>query len=140
MRRPRKLKLSFSKLPVGSQAVSRLHLLVCSFHVHFVCYVITAAKNRAFSNGSVLSPKEEIRCVSFWQRLGRWESALLAWLDGFWQVSVYNEARYFEPNKHSLYSLNKIVRTKGNDGTNPPDVYRKITDQIATALGQGVRP
>ena len=38
-------------------------------------------------------------------------------VDGFWSVSVYNAAGYYEPNKYNAYSLNNITAKKGADGS-----------------------
>jgi hypothetical protein len=38
-------------------------------------------------------------------------------VDGFWSVSVYNAAGYYEPNSYNAYSLNNITAKKGNDGS-----------------------
>jgi hypothetical protein len=38
-------------------------------------------------------------------------------VDGFWSVSVYNAAGYYEPNPYNAYSLNNITAKKGNDGS-----------------------
>jgi hypothetical protein len=37
-------------------------------------------------------------------------------VDGFWSVSVYNAAGYFEPNASNDYALNNITAKKGPDG------------------------
>ena len=38
-------------------------------------------------------------------------------VDGFWSVSVYNEAGYFEKNPYNSYSLNNITAKKEADGS-----------------------
>ncbi|MGO8116374.1 DUF1254 domain-containing protein [Rhizobium leguminosarum] len=38
-------------------------------------------------------------------------------VDGFWSVSVYNEAGYFEKNSYDAYSLNNITAKKDADGS-----------------------
>ncbi|HYN67706.1 MAG TPA: DUF1214 domain-containing protein [Ornithinibacter sp.] len=38
-------------------------------------------------------------------------------VDGFWSISVYNAAGYFEPNEQGHYSVNDITATRGDDGT-----------------------
>ncbi|WP_137722937.1 DUF1214 domain-containing protein [Prescottella subtropica] len=38
-------------------------------------------------------------------------------VDGFWSVSVYNAAGYFEPNTRNLYSVNSITGVPNNDGS-----------------------
>jgi hypothetical protein len=38
-------------------------------------------------------------------------------VDGFWSVSVYNKAGYFEKNALNAYSLNNITAKPGADGT-----------------------
>jgi hypothetical protein len=38
-------------------------------------------------------------------------------VDGFWSVSVYNAAGYYQPNKLNAYTLNSITAKKGDDGT-----------------------
>jgi hypothetical protein len=37
-------------------------------------------------------------------------------VDGFWSISVYNAAGYFEPNPYKAYSLNNITAKKDLDG------------------------
>jgi hypothetical protein len=38
-------------------------------------------------------------------------------VDGFWSVSVYNAAGYFQANRYNAYSLNNITGKKGDDGS-----------------------
>jgi hypothetical protein len=38
-------------------------------------------------------------------------------VDGFWSISVYNAAGYFEPNAAGAYSLNSITAAHNDDGT-----------------------
>jgi hypothetical protein len=38
-------------------------------------------------------------------------------VDGFWSISVYNAAGYFEPNPFNAFSLNNITATKNGDGS-----------------------
>ncbi|MCJ8159115.1 DUF1254 domain-containing protein [Sphingomonas sp. LaA6.9] len=38
-------------------------------------------------------------------------------VDGFWSISVYNAAGYFEPNAQNAYSLNNITAKKDADGS-----------------------
>lgn len=38
-------------------------------------------------------------------------------VDGFWSISVYNAAGYFEPNSRNAYSLNSITAKKADDGS-----------------------
>ncbi|HSA58014.1 MAG TPA: DUF1254 domain-containing protein [Gemmatimonadaceae bacterium] len=38
-------------------------------------------------------------------------------VDGFWSVSVYNGAGYFEPNEQNAYSLNSITAQRSGDGS-----------------------
>lgn len=38
-------------------------------------------------------------------------------VDGFWSISVYNEAGFFEPNSRNAYSVNNITATKDPDGS-----------------------
>jgi len=38
-------------------------------------------------------------------------------VDGFWSISVYNAAGYFEPNRHDAYSVNDITGSKNEDGS-----------------------
>jgi len=38
-------------------------------------------------------------------------------VDGFWSVSVYNEAGFFEPNPYNAYSVNGITGKKSPDGS-----------------------
>ena len=38
-------------------------------------------------------------------------------VDGFWSISVYNAAGYFEPNDRGAYSVNNITATPGEDGS-----------------------
>lgn len=37
-------------------------------------------------------------------------------VDGFWSVTVYNDAGYFTPNPHAAYSLNEITARRDADG------------------------
>ena len=37
-------------------------------------------------------------------------------VDGFWSVSVYNEAGFFAPNPEQKYSLNSVTASRGEDG------------------------
>jgi len=38
-------------------------------------------------------------------------------VDGFWSVSVYNAAGYFEPNDRGAYSVNNITAVRDQDGS-----------------------
>jgi hypothetical protein len=38
-------------------------------------------------------------------------------VDGFWSISVYNEAGYFEKNNRDVYSLNDLTAKKDADGS-----------------------
>jgi hypothetical protein len=38
-------------------------------------------------------------------------------VDGFWSISVYNAAGYFEGNRQNAYSLNSITATRNADGS-----------------------
>ncbi|ODV40984.1 carboxylesterase [Cupriavidus sp. UYMMa02A] len=38
-------------------------------------------------------------------------------VDGFWSVSVYNAAGYFEPNASGAYTINNLTAKRGADGT-----------------------
>ncbi len=38
-------------------------------------------------------------------------------VDGFWSISIYNEAGYFEPNSRDAYTLNSITAEKAADGS-----------------------
>jgi hypothetical protein len=38
-------------------------------------------------------------------------------VDGFWSISVYNAAGFFEPNPRNDYTLNNITGTRNDDGT-----------------------
>jgi hypothetical protein len=38
-------------------------------------------------------------------------------VDGFWSISVYNEAGFFEPNERDAYSVNNITATPNDDGS-----------------------
>lgn len=38
-------------------------------------------------------------------------------VDGFWSVSVYNAAGYFEPNEQNAYALNSITAAPDTDGS-----------------------
>src|SRR4029079_16729422 len=38
-------------------------------------------------------------------------------VDGFWSISVYNAAGYFEPNDRDAYSVNNITATPDDDGS-----------------------
>jgi hypothetical protein len=38
-------------------------------------------------------------------------------VDGFWSISVYNRAGYFEKNPHDSYSLNQFTAQKSDDGS-----------------------
>lgn len=38
-------------------------------------------------------------------------------VDGFWSISVYNAAGYFEKNQYASYSLNNITAQKATDGS-----------------------
>ncbi len=38
-------------------------------------------------------------------------------VDGFWSISVYNAAGYFEPNDHDAYSVNNLTATPNEDGS-----------------------
>ena len=38
-------------------------------------------------------------------------------VDGFWSISVYNAAGFFEPNEQGAYTVNNITGVRGDDGT-----------------------
>jgi hypothetical protein len=38
-------------------------------------------------------------------------------VDGFWSISVYNAAGYFEPNERGAYSVNNLTATPNADGS-----------------------
>jgi hypothetical protein len=38
-------------------------------------------------------------------------------VDGFWSISVYNAAGYFEPNAANAHSLNDLTAKRQKDGT-----------------------
>lgn len=38
-------------------------------------------------------------------------------VDGFWSVSVYNAAGFFEPNDRNAYTINNITGVRNSDGT-----------------------
>lgn len=38
-------------------------------------------------------------------------------VDGFWSISVYNAAGYFEPNERNRYSVNSVTGTPNADGS-----------------------
>lgn len=38
-------------------------------------------------------------------------------VDGFWSISVYNAAGYFEPNERGAYTINNITGVRDDDGT-----------------------
>ena len=38
-------------------------------------------------------------------------------VDGFWSISVYNAAGYFEPNERDAYTINNITGVSNEDGT-----------------------
>lgn len=38
-------------------------------------------------------------------------------VDGFWSISVYNAAGFFQKNPFDAYSLNNITAMKGPDGS-----------------------
>ena len=38
-------------------------------------------------------------------------------VDGFWSISVYNEAGFFDPNDRDAYSVNNITATPNDDGS-----------------------
>ncbi|MBN9179969.1 DUF1214 domain-containing protein [Microbacterium sp.] len=38
-------------------------------------------------------------------------------VDGFWSISVYNRAGYFEPNERGAYTINNITGVRNDDGT-----------------------
>lgn len=38
-------------------------------------------------------------------------------VDGFWSISIYNQAGFFEPNPRNAYSLNNVTSKPGADGT-----------------------
>ena len=38
-------------------------------------------------------------------------------VDGFWSVSVYNAAGYFEPNERAAYSVNNLTAARNDDGS-----------------------
>ncbi|WP_235933851.1 DUF1214 domain-containing protein [Agromyces humi] len=50
--------------------------------------------------------------------LGRYELTVGAVpVDGFWSISVYNAAGYFEPNERGAYTINNITGARNDDGT-----------------------
>lgn len=38
-------------------------------------------------------------------------------VDGFWSISVYNRAGYFEPNELGVYSVNSVTGARNDDGS-----------------------
>jgi hypothetical protein len=38
-------------------------------------------------------------------------------VDGFWSISVYNAAGYFEPNDAGVYSVNSVTTVRDDDGS-----------------------
>jgi hypothetical protein len=38
-------------------------------------------------------------------------------VDGFWSISVYNPAGFFEPNERGAYTINNITGVRNDDGT-----------------------
>ncbi len=38
-------------------------------------------------------------------------------VDGFWSISVYNAAGFFEPNDRGAYSVNSVTASKNDDGS-----------------------
>ena len=38
-------------------------------------------------------------------------------VDGFWSVSVYNSAGFFEPNARATYTVNSVTGVRDEDGT-----------------------
>jgi hypothetical protein len=38
-------------------------------------------------------------------------------VDGFWSISVYNAAGFFEPNERGAYTINNITGVRNDDGT-----------------------
>lgn len=38
-------------------------------------------------------------------------------VDGFWSISVYNAAGYFEPNEADAYTVNSITAAREDDGS-----------------------
>src|SRR5690606_26067272 len=38
-------------------------------------------------------------------------------VDGFWSISVYNAAGYFEPNGAGIYSVNSVTAARNDDGS-----------------------
>ena len=38
-------------------------------------------------------------------------------VDGFWSISVYNAAGYFEPNDAGVYSVNSVTGVENDDGS-----------------------
>jgi hypothetical protein len=38
-------------------------------------------------------------------------------VDGFWSISVYNAAGYFEPNDAGVYSVNSVTAVRNDDGS-----------------------
>ncbi|WP_232847728.1 DUF1214 domain-containing protein [Occultella kanbiaonis] len=38
-------------------------------------------------------------------------------VDGFWSISVYNAAGFFEPNERGAYTINSITGARNDDGT-----------------------
>jgi hypothetical protein len=38
-------------------------------------------------------------------------------VDGFWSISVYNRAGYFEPNESGAYTVNSVTGVKNDDGS-----------------------
>ncbi len=53
-------------------------------------------------------------------------------VDGFWSISVYNRAGYFEKNERGVYSVNSVTAAKNDDGSvtvrfgGPPDAPNSI--------------
>lgn len=38
-------------------------------------------------------------------------------VDGFWSISVYNAAGFFEPNESGIYSVNNLTAARDGDGS-----------------------
>ena len=65
-------------------------------------------------------PSEEASYIGVDPRLplGRYELTVgEVPVDGFWSISVYNAAGYFEPNERGAYTINNITGARNDDGT-----------------------
>jgi hypothetical protein len=65
-------------------------------------------------------PSSEARYIGNDPRLpvGRYELTVgEVPVDGFWSISVYNSAGFFEPNEREAYTINNITGVRNDDGT-----------------------